>query len=290
MKKILLTGASGFIGRNLAESLENEYYLHCPSSRKIDLLDEEAVKGYLERYQFDIVIHSANRNGTRKKITPFDALDGNLRMFFNLERCHSLYGKMLYFGSGAEYDRNHYVPSMAEDYFDTHVPVDAYGFSKYVMAKACENSSNIYELCLFGVYGKYEEWERRFISNAICRVLKGKDITIQQNVFFDYLWVEDLTQIVRWFIENDPCYRRYNVCRGQKADLYSLASIVRETLCADCDIVVAKEGWKPEYTGDNRRLIKETGGFEFTAFQESIRLLCDYYRENKDRIEVEKLI
>ncbi len=290
MKKILLTGAGGFIGRNIAESLKDEYQLHWPSRKELNLLDQEAVQGYLKQYQFDVVIHSANCNDTRRKITPYDALDGNLRMFFNLERCHSLYGKLIYFGSGAEYARDHYIPGMAESYFGIHVPMDAYGFSKYIMAKTCESSRNIYELCLFGVYGKYEEWERRFISNAICRVLKGKDITIRQNVYFDYLWVEDLVQIVRWFIEGEPLHRRYNVCRGQKADLYSLAVTVREILCADCDIIVAKEGWKPEYTGDNNRLLEEMGGFRFTALAESIRLLCDYYRANEDRIEEERLI
>ena len=290
MKKILLTGAGGFIGRNIAESLKEEYQLHWPSSKELNLLDQEAVRGYLKKYQFDVVIHSANRNDTRGKITPYDSLDGNLRMFFNLEHCHNLYGKLIYFGSGAEYGRDHYIPGMAENYFGVHLPMDAYGFSKYIMAKTGESSENIYELCLFGVYGKYEEWERRFISNAICRVLKGKDITIRQNVYFDYLWVEDLVQIVRWFIEGEPLHKRYNVCRGQKADLYSLAVMVRKTLCSDCGIIVAKEGWKPEYTGDNNRLLEEMGGFEFTAFEKSIQSLCDYYKANLDGIEEGKLI
>lgn len=60
---------------------------------------------------------------------------------------------MIYFGSGAEYDRSNNIPNMSEDYFDTSVPKDAYGLSKYIMAKACLNQKNIYELCLFGVYG-----------------------------------------------------------------------------------------------------------------------------------------
>lgn len=298
MKKILLTGASGFIGRNLAENLKNDYQLYCPLSRELNLLDGNAVRDYLKQHHFDIVIHSANRNGTRKQTTPYDSLDGNLRMFFNLERCNDLYGKMLYFGSGAEYDREHYIPDMREEYFDSYIPKDAYGFSKYIMAKTLGYnmtrqtcvSDNIYELCLFGVYGKYEEWEHRFISNAICRALKGKDITVRQNVYFDYLWIDDLIRIVRWFIERDPQYRRYNVCRRQKVDLYSLALMVRKILDVDCDIVVAVPGWKPEYTGDNSRFLKEAGLFEFTTFEDSITSLSDYYRNNLDKIDEAKLL
>lgn len=289
MKKVLLTGAGGFIGRNIAEKLGASYQLYCPSRGELDLLDQGAVEEYLERNRFDVVIHSANRNNTRRQSTPYDSLDGNLRMFFHLERCHELYGRMLYFGSGAEYGREHYVPDMGEEYFDTYVPEDAYGFSKYIMAKTCGRSDNIYDLCLYGVYGKYEEWERRFISNAICRGLKGKDITIRQNVYFDYLWVEDLIRIVCWFMEAEPRHRRYNVCRGRKVDLYSLAVMVRDILGIDCKIVVAEPGWKPEYTGCNGRLLEEMGGFEFTELEAAVRALCDYYRGVLDTIDEAKI-
>ena len=219
--KILLTGASGFIGKNIKQHLNSYTFLEAPNSKELNLLDAELVEDYLKRGNFDVVIHSANMNNVRKNITPYEALDGNIRMFFNLERCKNYYDKMYYFGSGAEYDMRHYIPDMTEDYFDLYVPTDAYGFSKYVMSKVCQESNNIYDLRLFGVYGKYEEWERRFISNAICRALVGKDITIKKNVYFDYLWVEDLCDIVHWFIENVPKHHHYNVCRGSKIDLYS---------------------------------------------------------------------
>jgi len=289
MKKVLLTGAGGFIGRNLTESLDGVCQLYCPSSQELNLLDAERTREYLRQHQFEIVIHAANRNSTRNRVTPYDSLDGNLRMFFNLERCRNLYGRLLYFGSGAEYSREYDTLDVKETDLGTHIPQGAYGFSKYIMAKICESSGNIYEFCLFGVYGKYEEWERRFISNAICRGLKGLDITIEQNVYFDYLWVEDLARIVRWFMDKEPRYKRYHVCRGEKADLYSLAVMVRETLGIDCDITVAMEGWKPPYTGSNERLLQELGMFQFTSFEESIQKLCSYYREHLREIDVAKL-
>ena len=76
----------------------------------------------------------------------------------------------------------------------------------------------------------------------------GMDITIQKNVYFDYLWVEDLCRILLWFVEHEPVHKHYNVCRGIKTDLYSLGCMVREILDIDCKILVAKPGWKPEYT------------------------------------------
>ena len=289
--RIFLTGANGFIGKNLVEKLYNDYSIEFPGRDKLNLMDTKMVQEYLADNRFDIIIHTANTNNTRNKsITPYDSLDGNLRMFFNLERCKDYYGKMYYFGSGAEYDSEHYVPNMTEDYFGTYIPKDSYGFSKYIMSKSCTKDSNIYDLRLFGVYGKYEEWGRRFISNAICRALKGMDITIQKNVYFDYLWIDDLCDIMRWFIENEPRHRHYNVCRGCKIDLYSLACMVRKILDIDCNIVVGEPGWKPEYTGDNTRMLNEIGGYDFTGFEQSIAELCEFYKIHIDEIDENKLI
>ena len=287
--KILITGANGFIGRNLAEKLSGTYQTVFPAKEELNLLNQGNVEAYLRRHKFDVIIHSAGvRSSAGALSTPYDFLGGNLRMFFNLERCRSCYGRLYYFGSGAEYDMRHYVPYMKESYFGTHIPEDPYGFSKYVMSKACRGS-NIYDLRLFGVYGKYEEWERRFISNAICRALKGMDITIQKNVYFDYLWIDDLSSIMRWFIENEPLHRHYNVCRGSRIDLYSLACMVREILGTDCGIAVGQQGWKPEYTGSNERLMDEMGNFLFAGYEESIRELCEYYKSNISMIDAGRL-
>lgn len=284
MKHILLTGASGFIGRHIAEGLQDQYIVLCPSSEELNLLDSKAVFRFFQLNSVDTVIHAANCNERKKKIAASEVLDKNLRMFFNLERCKELYGKMLYFGSGAEYDMQNYIPDMSEEYFDVNVPKDAYGFSKYIMAKNCLKSANIFDLCLFGVYGEYEEWDRRFISNAICRALKGMDITIRQNVYFDYLWVEDLVKILPYFIENDLEHKRYNVCRGKKIDLYSLAETVKRILKVDCEIKVKEPGWKLEYTGDNQRMIDAIGEVKFTETEDAIEQLCLYYKEHLNEI------
>jgi len=289
--KILITGASGFIGRNLFEKLNEKYEVTALRSGELNLLDMHSVESYFKNHSFDIVIHTATNNKKRTSSIEYDYLDGNLRMFFNIERSRNYYGRMYYFGSGAEYDMEHYIPEMKEEYFGTYIPKDPYGFSKYVMSKACGDvNNNIYDLRLFGVYGKYEAWERRFISNAICRALKGKDISIQKNVYFDYLWIEDLCDIIQWFLENEPRYKHYNVCRGERIDLYSLACIVREILGINCEIIISQPGWKPEYTGNNERLRKEMGEYSFTSFEQSIRKLCDFYIENIDEIDEKKLI
>jgi GDP-L-fucose synthase len=190
--KVLLTGGSGFIGRNLAEYLGGRYSIVAPSSAELNLLDQECVAAYLRANHFDVVVHTATTRSNRRMGAAADMIDRNCRMFFNLAHNRSLFGKMLHFGSGAEYSRAELPPRVTESYFDTRIPIDPYGFSKYICTKYAATTDNIFVLRLFGVFGKYEAWDVRFISNACARAVKGLPIVIRQNVRFDYLYVSEL--------------------------------------------------------------------------------------------------
>lgn len=276
--KILLLGATGFIGRNLKEAWANRYDLASPTSRELDLLDAEAVESYLREGRFDVVLHTANTNHLIHPEREPYILEHNLRMFYNLERCRDLYGKLYYFGSGAEYDMRHYVPQMPESYFEAHIPQDPYGFSKYIMSK--QATGNIYDLRLFGVFGKYEEWQRRFISNMVYRNLTGQVLQMNQNMYFDYLYVNDLIPILEWFLSHEPAHHHYNVCSGQRIELLSLARMVIEETGIPGEITILQDGLKTEYTGSNRRLEEELGGLRFTPVRIAVQELIQYYQEH----------
>ncbi len=278
--KILLTGVTGFIGRNLREAWEEKHQLFAPSKRELDLLDSESVKRYLCDKNFDVIVHTANTNHVVHPDLSGKILDYNLRMFGNLQRCSKLYKKLIYFGSGAEYSSEHYVPYMKEDYLGKYIPDDPYGFSKYLMSVITEQSKNIYELCLFGVFGKYEEWSRRFISNCIYQCMTKQEIHMEQHMYFDYIYIVDLIKIVDWFLVSEPEFHRYNVCTGEQHDLYDLAQTIRDIMNSDAEIILKREGWKLPYMGDNARLKKEIGEFSFTPINKSIEELIQYYKKN----------
>ncbi len=290
MKRLLITGSSGFIGRNLAEAFKDKYELITPGRFELDLGDMAAVKDYLKRREPDVLIHCANSSDTNRYISRKENfLAENLRMFFALTSLGRYYGKMIYFGSGAEYGAQHYVPNMSENYFGCNIPEpsDVYGISKYVMAKYAEKSQNIINLRLFGIFGKYELWSRRFISNAVCRALKGMPIIINQNKVFDYLWVEDLAPIVCRFIENRTRHNSYNVCTGKGCELSEIACIVCDTVGVSQNIKVVSEGGA-EYSGSNKRLVSEFD-VSFTDMKTAVKKLCEYYESHMDEID-EKLL
>lgn len=292
MMRLLITGGSGFIGRNLVEQFASTYEVWAPTSAELDLLNGQAVREYLEANSFDVIVHAATTRSNRRLAAPPDLLDRNCRMFFNLARNERRFGKMIHFGSGAEYDRVHLPPQVREDYFDTRVPADAYGFSKYICSKYIERSDRIINLRLFGVFGAYEDYTVRFISNACCRALKGLPIVIRQNIVFDYLYVKDLASVTTWFIDNDAQHKAYNVCSGKGVALTELAQVIArvsaEVSGQKPEVEVLSEGMGPEYSADNSRILTEMSEHQFWDSERAIRDLYSWYSHG-DRIQVDAL-
>jgi GDP-L-fucose synthase len=287
---ILLTGGSGFIGRNIRESyLSEKYHIFAPSSKELNIADTVSVDAFFRQNKIDIVIHAAVKPGNRNVTDHSNLFSTNTRMFFNLERHHEKFEKMIVLGSGAIYDMQNYRPKMKEEEWTNFIPVDEHGYCKYVCDKVIEHSSNIYDLRIFGIFGKYEDYAIRFISNAICKTLFDLPITIKQNRRFDYLYVNDLMPVLEWFIENDPKYHAYNITPDSSISLRELAAIVQK-MSVEATLVVAQEGLGLEYSGDNSRLKNEFKDLKLTPVRDAIQELYDWYSEGKGGVDKNLLL
>ena len=272
-QNILITGGTGYIGNILREYLKTNYTIFSPTHVELELQNTADVEKYFQTHNVDTMIHAAVVGGSRKEEEVESSVAINLRMLFNILRCRKYFRKFIHLGSGAEYDKSRPLVRVKETEFDTRVPLDAYGFYKYLAAKYLEIIPGAVNLRIFGLFGPGEDYRFRFISHAICRNIYGMPIAIRQNVFFDYVYIKDFIRIVEYFISHNATYPCYNIGTGKKIDLLTIAKKIDTITEQHSKIVIQKKGLNLEYTCNATRLMKELNKFSFTLFDVALQEL-----------------
>lgn len=290
---VLLTGGSGFIGRNILESfLAEKHRILAPRHAELELVDDDTVKDFLKSNKIDVVIHAAIKPGHRNAKDPTNLFYANSRMFFNVVRNRNYYERLIVLSSGSIYDMMRQdLDKVTEDYFDKVVPVDEHGFFRYVSAKYMECMDNAVELRIFSIFGKYEDYAIRFISNAICKAIFDLPITIKQNRRFGFFYIDDLMPVLDHFIQCERYnHSAYNVTPDNSVELYEAAETVRRISGKDLPILVGKPGMAFAYSGSNRRLRDEMPDLKLTDLDEAIEKLYCWYSDNKQTINRDLLL
>lgn len=279
MKNILLTGGTGFIGRNIKDTLECENSVFAPTREELNLLDQDAVDEYITQKKIDVVIHSANPNPVKNKADKNENMfEDSLRAFMNLYQIRTSYERMIYLGSGAEYGKTRDISLATEDIMNNFIPKDSYGFAKKIMNELTESSENVFNARIFGCYGPTDH-NSKFITHAIECCMRNEEITIRQNCYFDYMQVRDLGRILNIILNIKLKYHTYNVCSGTSNSLVAIAEEVRRQMKTKNSIVMLQDGLNKEYTGNNTRLLEEIGtNFNFTSLEEGIKIQIESVR------------
>lgn len=286
MKTILLTGGNGFIGKNIQTSfLAEKYHIVAPRSFELNLADTEAVDAYFGKHSFDVVLHAAVKPGHRNAKDPTNLFYTNVRMFENIARHTDKFGKLINIGSGAVYDTAADNRLVTEEQIGLRCGKDEHSFCKYVVHKRIESLANAVDLNIFGIFGKYEDWEIRFISNAICKTLFDMPITLRQNRRFSYLYVNDLMPVLDYFIEHPAKYKSYNVTPDTETELLHAAKTVQKVVGKNHGIRVSSPGYGLNYSGCNARLKEEIKNLQFTPLEKAIEEMMLYYRENQNKLD-----
>ena len=290
---ILITGAQGFVGKNLKKFFEKnkKNKILTPSINELNLTNSISVGDYFDNNNINCIIHSAT-TASKNKQYPEDVCESNLKMFFNIMKYRTKNTQIINLGSGSEYSRENWIPQMKEEYFDQYVPHDGHSYSKYIISKVIDSSNDkmLINLRIFGIFGKFEDYTNKFISNCIAKNLIGLPIKINQNVIYDYLYIGDFCRIIENLMSNQVIHNTMNVTPTESIDLVSINNHIQSSLGVKQKIEIIKEGYGNEYTGDNRILLENLKNFEFTSFTKSIEELIAYYKTNISLINREKLI
>ena len=153
-----------------------------------------------------------------------------------------------------------------------------------------QTGGNIYNPAIFGLYGPGEDYTFKFISNAIIKNMIQMPIVINQNVVFDYLFLEDFLKIIDFIIENDCPNKEFNITPTESIDLVTIAEYINRCSTYKSEIIVKNPGLNYQYTGDNARLLENMGhNFTFTSYEKGIEKLYRYYEEHIEELDLETI-
>lgn len=249
--KVLITGANGFIGRNLATALESEYDVFRLTRQVVDLTNRESVDNFFKDKYFDVILHCAMVGGRRNIKDNSEVLYDNLAMFYNLRHNQFKYGKMINFGSGAELDR--YIGVSENNYFRDVYPLDYYGMAKNVILRLIENEDKCFSIRLFNVFG-YNEENARFIKSNIQKYINKEPLVINQNRIMDFFYIDDLITLIKFYINKPYIPEEINAVYNQKYSLIDVANMINKLSDYKVDIIVEEEGYNKPYVGKSNRL------------------------------------
>jgi len=237
IKKILVTGAAGFIGHNLSKrlladgrtvvGLDNLNNYYDPELKKarlaelinheqfkhadFDMADREKMAKLFESEQFDGVVNLAAQAGVRYSlINPGSYVDTNLVGFVNiLEGCrHTNVKHLLYASSSSVYGANTRMPFSVHDNVDH--PVSLYAASKKAGELMAHSYSHLFNLHTTGLrfFTVYGPWGRPDMALFLFTkaILEGRPIDVfnNGNMERDFTYIDDIVEGVVRLIDTIP--------------------------------------------------------------------------------------
>jgi UDP-glucuronate 4-epimerase len=237
MKKILVTGAAGFIGFHLCQRLLargeqvigidnlNPYYdvslkqnrltqlLPLPnfSFQKLDLVDQKGMAELFSEANFDVVVNLAAQAGVRYSIqNPYAYTDSNIIGFINvLEGCrHSGVKHLVFASSSSVYGANTKIPFSVHNSVDH--PLSLYAATKKANELMAHTYSHLYGLPTTGLrfFTVYGPWGRPDMALFLFTkaILAGQPIEVFNygKMKRDFTYIDDIVEGVVRAIDKIP--------------------------------------------------------------------------------------
>lgn len=197
MKKILVTGGSGFVGRQVVRFLEERgFTVLAPSSAELNVLDAAAVTTYLKEHAPSYVLHCAwiATPGVYQESPENEQwVIASMHLF----REAIEHGATRIVGVGSCFEYSDYSKPCVEDETSTDNATTFYGRSKdqcrrLLMDLAAEKGISAAWGRIFFLYGPGEP-QKKLIASVITSLLSGNDVDCTHGMQVrDFSYVEDV--------------------------------------------------------------------------------------------------
>ena len=262
MKRILITGAAGFIGYHLAVHLKargdfvigidnfNAYYdPHLKKDRvaqlqktgievlRSDICEKNFLKLVLLRYGITHVVHLAAQAGVRHSLfEPDDYVSANLQGFVSvLEACRYFPNlKLVYASSSSVYGLNQKIPFREED--KTDQPANLYGATKKANEVLAHSYHHLYGLPVtalryFTVYGPWGRPDMAYyrFTKQIC---DGEPIQVFNHGLMrrDFTYIDDIVIGTTSAIDLGASCEIFNLGNNRPINLLYLIELLEDAL------------------------------------------------------------
>lgn len=269
-KKILVTGAAGFIGFHLSRKLLeqgffvtgydnlNDYYEVTLKEDRLRILEnyknftfikgdvaiKEEVDELFQTVKPDYVIHLAAQAGVRYSIeNPKAYMDSNITGFFHILEALRIYGTkhLVYASSSSVYGANKKIPFSTED--KTDQPVSFYAVTKKTNELMAYTYSHLYQipatgLRFFTVYGPYGRPDMAYFSFAKS-IWEEKPIKVfnNGNLYRDFTYIDDIVEGMVRIMEKPPVpdtnqvrHKVYNIGNHRSENLMDFIRVLENCL------------------------------------------------------------
>lgn len=312
MNKVLMTGATGFIGRRLVDRLAKDEVkiVHiAPTAELAHQLDGQArgvvcglsdlveLRDSLREERFDVLYHLAWDGVSTDFKNDYKRQYSNVS--YGLNACELAYGigcsHIVVPGSASEY-------AYSQDPIDGSgmpCPADAYGAAKASMRIACDLFArqmglSVNWLLVSSIYGP-GRYDANIISYSIRAFLNGErpSFTPLEQIW-DYLYIDDLIEALYLVGERGKASRVYAIGSGESRPLRYYIETIRDAIDPRAEMGIGEVPYKTKHIDnsvvDIKAISQDVGFTPKVSFEEGIgrtiesfRAACKRNRDGKIR-------
>ena len=313
IKRILITGAAGFIGYHLANFLKkedifvigldnfNDYY-----SRKLkedralalqnkgvvittgDICDPGVIDELIKKHNITHIVHLAAQAGVRYSLThPEVYIKANIEGFLQvLEACRRAPSvKLIYASSSSVYGRNKKIPFAVSD--PTDLPANMYGVTKKTKELMASTYHYLYNIPVVGlrfftVYGPWGRPDMAYYSFTK-KILKGEPIDLYNfgDMHRDFTYIDDIIDGVVKCIDLPNGCHIFNLGNNNPESLHTLVELIEQETGkkAKINLLPMPEGEIIETYADIEESKKVLGFYPKTSLAEGIGNFVNWFRQ-----------